>query len=59
MLGAWFMATDYVTRPITKKGQYIYAVILGLLTGVLPYLWKFGRGRFLCHHLYQPSGSAH
>ena len=34
MLGAWFMATDYVTRPITKKGQYIYAVILGLLTGV-------------------------
>ena len=28
------MATDYVTRPITKKGQYIYAVILGLLTGV-------------------------
>ena len=25
----------------------------------IPYLWKFGRGRFLCHHLYQPSGSAH
>ena len=22
MLGAWFMATDYVTSPITKKGQY-------------------------------------
>jgi electron transport complex protein RnfD len=28
MLGAFFMATDYVTRPITVKGQYIYAVIL-------------------------------
>ncbi len=24
MLGAWFMATDYVTSPITKKGQYVY-----------------------------------
>lgn len=34
MLGAWFMATDYVTRPVTCKGQYVYAVILGILTGV-------------------------
>jgi electron transport complex protein RnfD len=34
MLGAFFMATDYVTRPITVKGQYIYAVILGILTGI-------------------------
>ena len=34
MLGAWFMATDYVTRPITDKGQYVYGVILGLLTGL-------------------------
>lgn len=34
MLGAFFMATDYVTRPITVKGQYLYGVILGLLTGV-------------------------
>lgn len=34
MLGAWFMATDYVTRPITKKGQYVYGVILGLMTGI-------------------------
>ncbi len=34
MLGAWFMATDYVTRPVTGKGQYVYAVILGILTGV-------------------------
>lgn len=32
MLGAFFMATDYVTRPITVKGQYIYGVLLGLLT---------------------------
>ena len=34
MLGAFFMATDYVTRPITKKGQYVYGVILGFLTAV-------------------------
>lgn len=34
MLGAFFMATDYVTRPITPKGQYVYGIILGLLTGI-------------------------
>ena len=34
MLGAWFMATDYVTSPITPKGQIIFGVLLGLLTGV-------------------------
>ena len=34
MLGAFFMATDYVTRPITIKGQYIFGVFLGLMTGV-------------------------
>lgn len=35
MLGAWFMATDYVTSPITPVGKIIYAIILGLLTFVL------------------------
>ncbi len=34
MLGAFFMATDYVTRPVTKKGQYVYGILLGLLTGI-------------------------
>lgn len=34
MLGAFFMATDYVTRPVTKKGQYVYGVLLGILTGI-------------------------
>lgn len=34
MLGAFFMATDYVTRPVTSKGQYLYGIILGLLTGI-------------------------
>ncbi len=34
MLGAFFMATDYVTRPITIRGQYVYGIVLGLLTGI-------------------------
>lgn len=34
MLGAWFMATDYVTCPITKNGQIVYGVCLGVLTGL-------------------------
>ena len=34
MLGAFFMATDYVTRPITVKGQYVYGILLGILTGI-------------------------
>ena len=34
MLGAFFMATDYVTRPITKKGQYVFGFLLGVLTGI-------------------------
>ena len=34
MLGAFFMATDYVTSPITPKGQIVFGIILGVLTGV-------------------------
>ncbi|MBD5522793.1 MAG: RnfABCDGE type electron transport complex subunit D [Lachnospiraceae bacterium] len=34
MLGAFFMATDYVTRPVTIKGQYVYGIVLGILTGI-------------------------
>ena len=34
MLGAWFMATDYVTAPITKTGQIVYGIVLGILTGI-------------------------
>ncbi len=34
MLGAFFMATDYVTRPITKNGQYVYGIFLGIMTGI-------------------------
>ncbi len=34
MLGAFFMATDYATSPITPFGKIIYGIILGLLTGL-------------------------
>ncbi|GFI65191.1 electron transport complex subunit RsxD [Lachnospiraceae bacterium] len=34
MLGAFFMATDYVTRPITIKGQYLFGIFLGIMTGI-------------------------
>ena len=35
MLGAIFMATDYVTSPMTPKGQIIYGVSIGVLTLVI------------------------
>ena len=34
MLGAFFMATDYVTSPITPMGKIVYGILLGLLTGL-------------------------
>ena len=38
IFGAFFMATDYVTSPITPKGQVVYGVVLGVLTGIFR-LW--------------------
>lgn len=35
MLGAIFMATDYVTSPMTGKGQLVYGVAIGLLTVII------------------------
>jgi electron transport complex protein RnfD len=35
MLGAIFMATDYVTSPMTHKGQIIYGIAIGVLTIVI------------------------
>ncbi len=34
IFGAFFMATDYVTSPITPKGQIAFGICLGLLTGI-------------------------
>ena len=38
IFGAFFMATDYVTSPITPNGQIVYGVVLGVLTGIFR-LW--------------------
>ncbi|GAI92026.1 unnamed protein product, partial [marine sediment metagenome] len=32
MLGAFFMATDYVTSPLTNRGKIVFSVALGILT---------------------------
>ena len=50
MLGAWFMATDYVTTPITKKGQLVYGVSLSCVYRAFPYFRRFSGRCFLCHH---------
>ena len=34
IFGAFFMATDYVTSPITPGGQIVFGVLLGILTGL-------------------------
>ena len=34
LVGAFFMATDYVTSPITAKGQILYGVVLGFVTAM-------------------------
>lgn len=34
IFGAFFMATDYVTGPITPRGQIVFGILLGLLTGL-------------------------
>lgn len=35
MMGAFFMATDYVTCPITDMGKVFYGILLGVLTGII------------------------
>ena len=35
LFGACFMANDYVTSPVTHKGQILYGVFIGLMTGII------------------------
>lgn len=44
MLGAWFMATDMVTSPMTIKGQILFAVCGGLLCGLIRLFGSFPEG---------------
>lgn len=42
IFGAFFMATDYATSPITPFGKVIYGVLLGVLTGIFRIYGKSG-----------------
>ncbi len=44
MLGAFFMATDYVTCPITPKGRWIFSVSIGVLTVLIRYYGGYPEG---------------
>ena len=44
MLGAIFMATDYVTSPITKLGQIVYGIGCGVLTIMIRYFGGYNEG---------------
>lgn len=44
LVGAFFMATDYATSPITAKGQIIYGIILGLMTALFRVLGSSAEG---------------
>lgn len=44
MLGAFFMATDYVTSPVTKKGEIIFGIGCGLLTVFIRYFGGYPEG---------------
>ena len=53
MLGAFFMATDYVTSPITPMGKIIFGICCGILTGVFRCFGANAEGVSLCYHLKQ------
>ena len=44
MLGAIFMATDYVTSPLTKLGQTVYGIGCGVLTIMIRYFGGYNEG---------------
>jgi RnfABCDGE-type electron transport complex D subunit len=44
ILGAFFMATDYVTSPITPKGKIIFGILIGLLTGLFRFFGESAEG---------------
>ncbi|MBE6995598.1 MAG: RnfABCDGE type electron transport complex subunit D [Ruminococcaceae bacterium] len=44
LLGAFFMATDYATSPVTKKGQLIFGIGCGLFTVFIRYFGSYNEG---------------
>ena len=43
-LGAFFMATDYATSPVTKKGQVIFGIGCGIITVLIRYFGSYNEG---------------
>lgn len=56
ILGAFFMATDYVTSPLTRKGQVVFALGCGILTAVIR-LWG-GYPEGVCYSILIMNGAA-
>ncbi len=44
MLGAFFMATDYVTSPTTEKGKLIFGICLGIITCLIRFYGSMSEG---------------
>ncbi|MBE6972932.1 MAG: RnfABCDGE type electron transport complex subunit D [Ruminococcaceae bacterium] len=44
MLGAFFMATDYVTSPTTRKGKLVFGIGLGIITCAIRFLGTMNEG---------------
>lgn len=44
LLGAIFMATDYVTSPMTTKGMLVYGILIGLITFVIRHYGSYPEG---------------
>ena len=44
MLGAFFMATDYVTTPVTKTGKVIFGIGCGVITCVIRFFGSYPEG---------------
>ena len=44
VLGAFFMATDYATSPVSPKGQILYGIGCGVLTVIFRYFGLFPEG---------------
>jgi len=44
MIGAFFMATDYVTTPVTVKGRFIFGLGCGIMTVLIRYFGGFPEG---------------
>ena len=55
MLGAVFMATDYVTTPITAKGKIIFGIGCGIITCVIRFWCSFPEGVSFSNPTYEYS----